>query len=475
MNSLCRLMLSELHECFSHSVCRDLLNSLPKMHSNDEVERLRQALAKAQRDLAEVVDECVFAESQRQAAVDSLKAAASQFTVDKELLSCLDTMLLYIATVEQQVLLPAVTSMSSLVANNLAAARDDVNKRLEVVGSIVSVDTPVSLQRALALSDPPSSISAQAAMRRQEILAGAAPLQLEDNYVSLFTMMSGTVYLRSLVAEFESKLRGSDKLTWEDKTSPNAAAQLKRSRELLEEVVMMQADGQAQFRLIERVRELEALVEEHEAERQEVAQRFQVLQRAIEAAKASEQQREHECSMNDELALLRIQRQHQSETIQSQQDELLTLGKELRDVKRDYEEQIHRLKQQLNETVSLQGANDVDAFIQKVDADPTSRTVGGDSVSKADVQMYQTKLRAFEMTTSALNNELVNLEDKIVALERRSDDEAMENARQVADLKRRHKQELDECHDIVSKLTSELDNLLKENTALKQRIKRIPK
>lgn len=442
-----------------------------------EIDKLRQELANAKANLAEVLDECMFAERQKAVAEESLKVATTQFGVDKELLACLDTMLLYIATVEQQVLLPATTSMSSVVANNLTIAREDVDKRLEVVGSLVGSDAHPSMRRALALSDPPASISAQAVLKRQEILASSTPLDLEDNYVAMFTMMSNTSYLRSLVAEFSSKLRASEKWGSDDKSSSALATQ-KRSRELLEEIVRMQPDGQAQFRLIERVKELEVIVDEHEAERQEVAHRFQVLQRAIESAKNVEQQREQEVSLSDEVALLKLQRQHQAETIQSQQDELLALGRELRETKRDYEDQLARLKQQLSETVTIQSANDVDAFIQKVDAGPAAHRGGGHAAqdaSRADVQSYQTKLRAFEMTTSALNNELVNLEDKIVALERKSDDEAAENARQLGDLKRRHKAELDECHDIVSKLTSELDNLLRENTALKQRIKRLPK
>ncbi|CUG92440.1 Hypothetical protein, putative [Bodo saltans] len=382
-------------------------------------------------------------------------------------------MLLYIAAIEQQVLLPATTSISSLVAQNLASARNDVDKRLEIVGSLASVDAPASFKRALALSEPPAAIAAQAVLKRHEILAGASPLHLEDSFVVLSTMMSNTNFLRSLVNEFTSKLTTSEKWGSDERSAATALATQRRSKELLEEIVMMQQDGQVQLKLLERVKELEKIVDAHEAERQEVAHRFQVLQRAIESAKNVEYHREQESSLTEELALLKLQRQHQAETIQSQQDELLTLGKELRDVKREHEDQVARLKQQLSDTVTLQSASDVDAFIHKVDAGPP-RSAGPD-VSKTEVQAYQTKLRAFEMTTAALNNELVNLEDKIVALERKSDDEAAENSRQVGELRRRHKSELDECHDIVSKLTTELDTLLKENTALKQRIKKLPK
>lgn len=444
------------------------------MYANEEVISLRKALSKAQTDLAEVLDECVFAERQRSAAEESLKAAASQVSVDRELLSCLDTMLLYIATIEQQVLLPATTSISSVVAQNLSVARGDVDRRLEIVGTIASVDAPLSLRKALALSDPPAAVSAQAVLKRQEILSGASPLQIEDSFVAITTLMSHTSFLRSLVNELSSKLTSSDKWTTGDEKLPtNALALQKRSRELLEEVVMLQSDGQAQLRLLERVKELEQIVDAHEAERQEVAHRFQVLQRAIESAKQTEFHREQESSLTDELTLLKLQRQHQAETIQSQQDELLSLGRELRESKREHDEQVARLKQQLNETVTLQSASDVDAFIHKVDAGP-SRHPSGQGIPQSDVQAYQTKLRAFEMTTAALNNELVNLEDKVVALERKSDDEAAESTRQLGELRRRHKSELDECHDIVSKLTTELDTLLKENTALKQRIKRLP-
>jgi hypothetical protein len=445
------------------------------MYSNNEdIESLRKALARAQADLAEVLDECVFAERHRSVAEEALKAAAAQFTVDRELLSCLDTMLLYIAAIEQQVLLPATTSISSLVAQNISVARNDVDKRLEIVGSIASVDTPQSLKKALALSEPPAAIAAQAVLKRHEILAGASPLQLEDSFVVLSTMMSNTSFLRSLVNEFISKLTSSEKWGSDERSNSTALATQRRSRELLEDVIMMQQDGQVQIKLLERIKELEHIVDAHEAERQEVAQRFQVLHRAIESAKNVEYQREQESSLTDELTLLKLQRQHQAETIQSQQDELLALGRELRDSKRDYDDQIARLKQQLNDTVTLQSANDVDSFIHKVDAGPARSPSGVHEVSKSEVQAYQTKLRAFEMTTAALNNELVNLEDKIVALERKSDDEAAENSRQVGEMRRRHKSELDECHDIVSKLTTELDTLLKENTTLKQRIRKMP-
>jgi hypothetical protein len=75
------------------------------------------------------------------------------------------------------------------------------------------------------------------------------------------------------------------------------------------------------------------------------------------------------------------------------------------------------------------------------------------------------------MTISALNSELALLEDKIIAIERRSEDEKREAASMLAQATKKHREEMDECEVVVQRLTGELEGLILENGELKQKLR----
>lgn len=469
---------------------------------SSEVEHWKEVASRAERDLAEVVDECVFAEKERKRAEDALRVASSQFSVDRSLLSALDAALVYISILEHQILLPAVTSVGSVVANAAAESRSDLEQRLELVNCLVGAETPFAVRRALASTEAPSATAA-AQMKRSEWLNAAPPLNVTDSYVAALSMMSTAHLLRGQVKEAMGALSSytasmaspgvasSDDATDVARKEYHAAlASIRESRELLDQAIRMRDDGPMVSKMAQRVQELEHIIQQFEDEREEVAKRFAVLQRAIESAKDAERERDHTAVQHDELVMLQMQCQHQSATIQTQQDELLTMGRELRELRRTHEDEIQQLKQQLARAMESKGSAQVDSFFHRMtttqpyhSADvPTSSSASSPDVSLqpagnngASTQQlqhaFQTKIRALDMTVAALNAEIASLEDKLVALQRKADDETADHARALAACRGHHQEELEECDAVVEKMAAELESLIQENTALRQRLR----
>lgn len=453
-----------------------------------ELQQLREEVEQSKKNLAEVIDECVFSETQRLQAETALKAAMTQVTLDRELLQCIDSLLVYVNSIEQEVLLPSLNNVSSIVSStqNGGNARRDVEGKLESLNQVLAAtDASYGTKRGLAQLEGPSSAASQAAVRRQQLLS-APPVvsSIEDCYCMMLAMMSNTQFAKACMHEVADSLNKKLQPPASESSASSAVAMHKHARDLMDQALSFTSDGSSGpvGALVDRVRELEQQVRENELERNEVAQRFQLLQRAVAAAKDAERLREREASLLDEVAVLQLQNQNQAETIRTQQEELLAVTKDLREAKRDHEEQIAKLKRQLMETVKHQSSTDTDSFLTKAQGgsvrDLLGDTLGGGASSSAmvlrpDVVTYQTKLRAFELTVADLNAQLAQLEENVIALERKSDDDQRDAQRSIAELKRQHKEEMEECDNVVVRMTTELESLIKENALLKQKLRKL--
>ena len=80
------------------------------------------------------------------------------------------------------------------------------------------------------------------------------------------------------------------------------------------------------------------------------------------------------------------------------------------------------------------------------------------------------KLRAFELTVSALNAELAQVEDKIIDAERRAAEDRAALERSMAEERLRFKSEQDECDSVLATVSAELEQCMQENTELRARL-----
>jgi hypothetical protein len=258
-------------------------------------------------------------------------------------------------------------------------------------------------------------------------------------------------------------------------------ASMRESCSLLEQGLLMRDGDAAVSQMIGRIQELQRIVEQYDEEREEVAKRFTVLHRALDAAKEAEREKRDTAASTEELLMLQMQNQHQADTIRSQQDELVSVNRELRELRKLHEDEVARLKDRLlrataNESATS-AATEVESFIRRVVEPPSTTTappLRSESPSAAShhPQVSLTKIRALDMTVAALNAEVACLEDKVVALQRKADDEAAEHSKQIAALVKQHHSELEECDVVVEKMAAELEALIHENTTLRQRQQR---
>ena len=82
----------------------------------------------------------------------------------------------------------------------------------------------------------------------------------------------------------------------------------------------------------------------------------------------------------------------------------------------------------------------------------------------------QTKLKAFELTIAALNDELAQLEQKIVANDAGHQRALERQAAGFEEERRGYQSELKECDGVVGSLAQELEQAMNENAVLRQRL-----
>lgn len=474
-----------------------MLNSY--FRRDEEVAALKEELARAKANLAEVLDECVYAEQQRNKAEEHLELAQSQVRMDRALLGVIEQLTQYIAVLEHQVLLPALNATGAAVLASVtetADVRTTAQQRLQSISdyfaatalSAVGREAPAATQRALSLIEPPTNASAIAAMKRQQLLCAPCPFtNVEDAYVATLSMMSTTEKLRGIAAEclesLSERLEKQQQPTSNDPSSSGDShvrpplhvnAHHKRARDHMEEALSFLPQGQHMVQLTQRIVELEELDRAHQQERREVGLRFETLQRAIVAAREKAANPPNTVPAED-YSMLLLQTQHQTETLKSQQEEIVALHRELKENRKQHEQEIEELKKQL--ATKQKAGYDTDQFVkslQPLDAYRSSSAENRDSPGRAssdELIAYQTKLRAFELTVTALNTELALVEDKLTLVEQRAEEDAAEADRQREEQARRHKEELDECDAVVSRMTEELEGLIRENGLLKQKLR----
>lgn len=89
----------------------------------------------------------------------------------------------------------------------------------------------------------------------------------------------------------------------------------------------------------------------------------------------------------------------------------------------------------------------------------------------AAVRFAQARVMAYEKTAQALNNELALLHENYAALSRASAAEAERLRRKNAEAQRRHEEQVAECDAVLGRLSLELEQLIRENAQLKEKMR----
>lgn len=91
--------------------------------------------------------------------------------------------------------------------------------------------------------------------------------------------------------------------------------------------------------------------------------------------------------------------------------------------------------------------------------------------SSPAVRFAQARVLAYEKTAQALNNELALLHENYAALSRASAVEADRLRQKHAEAQRRHEEQVAECDAVLGRLSLELEQLIRENAQLKQKMR----
>ena len=489
-----------------------------------ELKEARKKATSAEHHLAEVVDECVFAENETEEVRQELEKWKRHCSAVEDGLS---NFMAYTVQIERRCLIPAIGDLHNYFAASqmFSDARMHRTVAMSRAGEALAEIPQPKRQQLLDLINKPLSQPALAdveATRKNALPPNqtAASVPLEDALVLIGQLVRSTEELQVLLADTRQRFRnsrrqkngeGEDKsdtngvnpnfMTAEELESTEAGRQMKQMLEQLKserDALLVKTQSartyeelQQQYytereQLQKRIAALESARHEDDKERVAVANRFETLKRALdqsyqekgllqeevdklrrEAMRAKQQQSGSLASDSEkELHSLRMEmdrmiRQH-STNVTELESTIATLRVELSNAQANASiQQKQQLRQLHEDNESLRKSL---AELQLRTASSPSARAGGESTLDG-------KIRAFEITIGSLNTELAQMERKISAAEDRY---AAERARLIAaqDQERlQYQEEREECDQLVLKMTNELESLVRENTALKVKLR----
>lgn len=463
----------------------------------------QQTVEKLRQQLAEVIDECVFVESQRSEAERLAEAGRQR---EQALVTALEEMIGYTLLLEQRVIAPALGSLTVILRDfHEASQRRAAGVSLSTVPSINSENQP-RLAKLLASMKTPFPETVREAERTR--LQLSSPVSVDNAIVLLQALTEETESLRSLLRSTARPLKASTSSperrqpTSDSVTSPPLAslrqtiggAPEKNHAEMIalqNELILVQQRAEAQVlaatsdrdvlqvRLDETTRQLrdaqmevenahlkclstsnieqlyqqsvterrllQERLQQYEREAQKaaeekmmVAQKFDVLQRAL-----SQQQRRPGGSSPDRRFGGDVSYSDDSEVsyLRSQLD---ASRQELRNAEERFEAEINQLKKRLSS--------------------------GGGAGSVAVVP-NQSQLRALELTVQALNTELAGLEHRLLQQESESGSKQRDLEVEINQERQRVAREQQETDAIMAQLSKELEQTMTENAELRLRLR----
>uniref|UniRef100_A0A7S1L011 Uncharacterized protein n=1 Tax=Neobodo designis TaxID=312471 RepID=A0A7S1L011_NEODS len=232
--------------------------------------------------------------------------------------------------------------------------------------------------------------------------------------------------------------------------------------------------------LQQRVHRLETQLDQNEVDRAAAAESYEALHRAIEASsrgehspadpqpiRVLEQEVKHlRRALDDATRALAEQHTEHERTVKDLRRKLAMAQKAAQ--QRRLELALHGGERDAADT-PLHGSESTEGALSE-SIRKLKQRAAPEQGSRADVSGSITKLRAFELTITALNAELAQLEDKIVTAEARAADERSSLERKVAEERARFRSEQDECDSVLATVSAELEQCMKENAELRARL-----
>jgi chromosome segregation ATPase len=480
---------------------------------------VEQQLATAQHDLAELIDEINYAEGKEREAKEDLAKAAADRDV---LLECVDNLTTYASKLEHEVVLPALGDINTALADHKRTGVQRVNTvaslgRAQNATGRSSDRRQVStrMRNIFDLMRAPTMTAAEAMERRDTVLRDSqrqAVVDMEDALVLSAGLLSSKQHLSAMIADTTRRLavlnpdsaaaasstvdaiNSAEKLKNDNAELTLLLTQAQSERDTLLTKVQSQEPYEAlqkqwhseRSALQAKIQLLEGTVAGHSTDRVAVAEQFETVNEALSTAqqekalllgevrllkgeKASRQSEamaaragggtttQHELR----LELESVTRLH-SATVTQLQAEIATLRVE---GQRSQRSQAHEAAHSA-QLENLQKNNEV---LRRDIAVLQQQMLSSGPERDRDPLALETKVRSFELTIQQLNGELAVVDRKIEEVERHFSDEKRQLIVSFDAERQRAQQEREECDALVLKMTNELEFLMRENTALKQR------
>jgi chromosome segregation ATPase len=162
---------------------------------------LQRELEKTKFQLAELIDEVVYAEKEKSSAEESLQKSRDEISA---LHACIENLLGYASTLESNVVIPSLKTLTNALNESELQIR---SKALQELESRAATLPPRTSKLIASLKQPPANVAARLEARRDAILRVAKPIDLEEAYVLTALLLDAKEELSVLLSDTAGRLR----------------------------------------------------------------------------------------------------------------------------------------------------------------------------------------------------------------------------------------------------------------------------
>lgn len=423
---------------------------------------LQVQLEKAHVDLAEVIDEVVFAENER-SRMERMLEDHRRETRDRQetLIGCIQSLAEYVHVLEQRIIIPAVgTVVTSLGEFHTTRARNVVSQTLQAGAAIspiireefakLSAPSEAALTRAARNAPLPTGVSIEDALRicsrltEQQVILGSkvrTTIMSLNQYNGQTQPIPPQKIFEDVLHEMAQIRQALASRAYHHAQQAEEQSVVAALEGVLEKVKSLYdphlLDVEATLQIAERVTNLESELNLREAR---IA--------TLEAASSSNEGR----TKNDASSVA-----NSIHVVKLLQAEVTDLRGALDEQQRIHDASLLKAKRK-NEKLQEQLSN----------VSSAAALSHGDSLIQRD---YAAKIKAFEMTIHSLNGELAAIEGRSAMGDAQHTEELQAMKMEIQLERRDRRAEREEYDTMLNRVTTEIEKLMKENVELKQRIR----
>lgn len=490
---------------------------------------LEVELDRTKRHLAEVIDEVVFAEKCKRDAEDKLHEHQQETAAIEHILQDL---IGYLIAIENAVIVPAIDEVAEAIPAGTVAERAQLFTDLEKLHHV----SARTIRLVASMKNPSKANRDRFHMRRDQLLRQSdKPVSLDDAYALCALLLDAKEELQLLVADSRDRamsLSGAGTRMSQSVAARAPSAQPSaQTQQMVEELrkqvdsVRLELEGSRKEKemLNKRLNELtvsqaqpyDQLQQQHYREKERlqmqvrslqesekavsekhqfVAGKLEVLQETIQQLQEEKKllqnevksYRKNEGVEGQQTSALQHQLRQSNDDAQRLRLEIDTLIREHSNTVTRLESQVSHLRLELAETKLINRPANNEHFAQLQRTNDLLRkdlvvlqqkllSSAGRSPVEASNSSFDAKVQAFEMTIKSLNSELAQLERKINAQEAAF---AHERASLIGEMDRerlKFQRDKEDYDMLMQKMVDEMDQIVKENRTLKERLVSIMK